>query len=135
MTDCIEWTGSITSCGYGYLYMRMPGESKWKQHRAHRLALWMATGVQPVGFVLHRCHNRKCVNPDHLYEGTHEQNMKDRAASGRNRSGRDRLTPELVKSIRELCSRMKQRDVAKRLDLPKSTVGDVMSGKCWKDLK
>lgn len=119
--------------GYGYLHIRRPGD-KWRLRSAHRLAFEMANGHPAQGMVLHRCNNRKCINPEHLYNGDHAQNMRDRAASGNNRSGRDRLTHELVSRIKDLCKEKTQRDVAKLLGLPKSTVGDVMSGKTWKDV-
>lgn len=133
MTPCTEWVGKTNRDGYGYLNIRRPGD-KWRLRTAHRLAFEMATGAPAEGLVLHRCNNRKCINPEHLYDSDHAQNMRDRAASGNNRSGRDRLTPELVSQIRELCKKKPQRAVADLLGLPKSTVGDVMSGKCWKDM-
>ena len=131
--DCIIWTGSVDTHGYGALNIKRPGE-RWSLHRAHRLSWEIANGKKPAGMVLHRCHNRLCINPEHLYVGNHAQNMADRASSGRNRSGRDRLTKELVSKIRNLCVNHKQRDVAAMMKLPKSTIGDVMSGRCWKDL-
>lgn len=125
---CDEWDGTLDKDGYGLTYL------DGKQMGAHR-AIWiLEVGPVPEGLmVLHRCHNRKCCEITHLYVGDHAQNMRDRAASGRNRSGRDRLTPELVAKIRELCAKKPQRWVASALRLPKSVIGDVMSGRCWSD--
>lgn len=65
--DCLEWHGAI-SRGYG----------KYKGLQAHRVAWFLETGDDPVGFyVLHRCDNRTCVNIDHLYLGTQSDNMRD----------------------------------------------------------
>jgi hypothetical protein len=48
------------------------------KYRVHRVAWVFTNGSIPKGMmVLHKCDNRKCVNPDHLYLGTHCDNMKD----------------------------------------------------------
>lgn len=132
MNDCIEWTGAIDTHGYGQLYMKLNGTRKL--YRAHRMSFWMCHGVNPEGqMVLHKCHNRKCINPEHLYLGDHKQNMADRKASGRNRSGKD--TPvEVVHKVRELCKTNTQRRVAKYLGISKSTVADIMRGKTRADV-
>ena len=57
--------------------------------RCHRCGTPMTLGrpIAPGMFALHTCDNRRCVNPDHLYEGTAGQNARDRAARGRTRNG------------------------------------------------
>ncbi len=133
MTPCIEWNGKLDRNGYGAISIRRPGEN-WKRQSVHRLAFEWANGRPGIPMVLHRCHNRKCWNPEHLYEGDNAQNMRDRAESGRNRSGQDKYR-HLIVRIRELCrSGHKQRAVAKLLGVPKSVVGDIMSGACWSDV-
>ena len=130
--ECIEFVGFIDKDGYGRIYCRVT-----KTNTAAHRAAWVAVnGPIPKGtFVLHSCHNRRCINIKHLRAGDNAENMRDRAASGRNRSGRDRLTPELIKKIRVMCgSGMKQRAVAEALNVSKSSVGDVMTGRCWSDV-
>ncbi len=124
---CDEWTGYVDPDGYGRAVLNR------KTMGAHR-AIWISeNGEIPCGMmVLHRCHNRKCVEISHLYLGDHKQNMEDRAMSGRNRSGHDRLNQETAAEVRNLCRTKTQREAAAILGLPKSVIGDVMSGKCWK---
>ena len=77
--SCWEWTRSTGSHGYGQYYVEPS-----KPLAAHRYA-WTATfGKIPDGlFVLHKCDNKKCVRPDHLFLGTQKENMRDMCNKGR----------------------------------------------------
>ena len=83
---CMEWTGA-PSDGYGNFSSRFFGRSV----RAHRYSWFLKHGSlpiwdphAPVG-ILHRCDNRLCVNPQHLFIGTQMENMHDMIAKGRHR--------------------------------------------------
>lgn len=80
---CWNWTGSTRRAGYGQIYA---GRAHGKQIvcRAHRFS-WIAhNGAIPGGLsVCHHCDNPRCINPDHLFLGTHQQNMADCRSKGR----------------------------------------------------
>lgn len=78
--DCLEWSGSLCGKGYGATSFRS------KQVTTHRLAYLLFVGAIPPGmFVCHTCDNMKCIRPDHLWLGTHQDNMTDMALKGRGR--------------------------------------------------
>jgi hypothetical protein len=78
--DCWLWKGNVNANGYGTC--RTSGIVA----RAHRASWTLAHGEIPKGMqVLHRCDNPPCVNPDHLFLGTHIDNMIDKASKGRAR--------------------------------------------------
>lgn len=82
-TDCWFWRGRCTGDGY----------PRWGMSYAHRMAWKLARGPIPDGlFVLHRCDNPSCVNPDHLFVGTQSDNMRDMVEKGRQRGGAPRKT-------------------------------------------
>lgn len=76
---CLEWNGSLTSKGYGVFSCR------GYPVKAHRMAYELSVDgrISKGDSVLHKCNNRKCVNPSHLYLGDHEDNMRDRSVSDR----------------------------------------------------
>lgn len=86
--SCWEWTGAQHDTGYGLL--RVEG----KNVRAHVFS-WERENKKtvPTGlFVLHKCDVRLCVRPDHLFVGTHAENMQDMADKGRARVPKPRLS-------------------------------------------
>lgn len=79
--SCWNWTASTGSHGYGTLSVN--GSPK----TTHRIAWELANGPIPNGMhVLHRCDNRLCCNPTHLFLGTNLDNIHDRMAKGRRKS-------------------------------------------------
>ena len=72
--ECWEWIGGSVHPQHGYAYVGYEG----RRYRSHRLAYELTMGQVPSHLsVLHRCDNKLCCNPKHLYVGTHEDNMRD----------------------------------------------------------
>lgn len=107
MSNCIIWDKFIDGQGYGRKYYTIDGKQKQKQ--AHR---WVYeqhhNKVLPRDIcVCHICDNPSCVNPEHLFEGTHKDNMRDKHQKGRcvgspgKSNGNSKLTEKDVLNIRK----------------------------------
>jgi hypothetical protein len=105
----------------------------------HRLALEKKLGrpIRKGMLALHTCHNRWCISEDHLYEGTHAQNMEDMKVSGRSKTcGRSaskrKLTDVQVKEIRRrLAWGESGRSLAKEFGAHEVTISKIKNRKSY----
>lgn len=116
--------------GKGYGTLSVHG----KRRDVHR-ALWeeLHGELQPHEHVLHKCDVRRCCNPDHLYVGTHDQNMVDMKVRGRavrgEQSHLSRLTYEQAAAIRQ--SDESSAVLAERHGVARESINNIRGGRTW----
>jgi hypothetical protein len=122
--DCHVWTAYKNQDGYGKF--KFDG----RMVNAHRVAWSLVNGEIPPGMhVLHSCDNPGCVNPEHLFLGTHQDNMDDKVSKGRTARV---LSSDLVHYIRMWSALgATQTHIANRIGVGRFTVQNVLSGRTW----
>ena len=142
---CWIWRGCIASKGYASIIV------DGKSRLAHRLSYEAFIG--PLGTLLacHKCDVRRCINPDHLFAGTHFDNVADMWAKGRGakdsfancpekrargeRHGRATVDWVFVNGVRALYATesFTHRGIADLLSVPFGTVSHILSYRTWKE--
>lgn len=144
---CWEWTATTMNNGYGHFWYNK------KLTLAHRVSYQFYIGQIPNGIcVLHKCDNRKCVNPNHLFLGTYQDNATDRKNKGRGniptgvKNPRTKLSIKQVKEIRKLLIKQQKilldyknhythRAIAEKYNVTTGAIVCIANGKNWKSVK
>lgn len=138
--DCWLWTSTKQSMGYGVFCF-----NKKSRMLAHRFAYTVIHGDIPAGMcVCHHCDTPLCVNPAHLFLGTHQDNMNDMIAKGRDHKATDatkvrgeqhpiaKLTPDQVREIRMLRqSGMSVVAIAPRFHVSRKLIYNIVDRTAW----
>lgn len=135
--SCWLWTGTTYRRGYGHFGRYL--NDKRVMYKAHRYAYEFYKGHIPEGLlVLHTCDNPACVNPDHLFVGTHKDNSQDMLRKGRFGYPRNPnhhwLSFERAEEMRQFAKEnptMKQKDMAKHLDTSTAQLSRILNYKIW----
>ncbi len=134
-SECWLWEGaSHSKKGYGFFWDNIS-----KEHTlAHRFSYKLFVGSIPKGMcVCHRCDNPRCVNPRHLFLGTHADNMVDMVSKGRSTRGERapevKLTVEQVMEIKRTIQggEWNPRELATRYGVSRTLFYAIRRGRAW----
>lgn len=140
ITGCWNWTASKSIRGYGHF--NFGGQVQ----QAHRVAYQLYIGEIPDGLcVCHHCDNRKCVNPSHLFIGTHIDNMRDCKNKGRGmgkgkglhsfsgeKHSQAKLTEEKVRTIRTMYAKGSRLcDLAREFGISPGAIWGIVHYRTW----
>lgn len=150
--SCWNWCASFVQVGYGHF-----GRDNRKTELSHRMAMILSGHEIPGGmFVCHKCDNKKCCNPNHLFIGTPKDNVVDMFSKGRQQSylnlsrgndhysrknpkalargsrhGNSKLTDSLVREIRERSKSESIRSIAASIGMSATPVHQAIKRKTW----
>lgn len=136
-TGCWEWQRSKDTKGYGL--------TGWegKLEKAHRMAYQAFVSKIPKGMcVLHKCDNRCCCNPKHLFLGTNKDNVDDRVRKGRSAKRHGENNPSVKLTAAEVAflkdflplRAIPQKRVAEIFGVSNSAINKILLGQTWKHI-
>jgi len=133
-SGCRLWLLSCSRDGYGWAKRRR------KTVQAHRLSYELNIGPVPDGMcVCHKCDVPSCVNPDHFWLGTNEQNTQDRKAKGRSARNCGEKAPSSklnAAQAREIFyAEESQSAIGRRFGITRESVRDIKRGRNWAHLR
>lgn len=140
ITGCWEWQG-CKRAGYGHTIIGSRKDRTRHTIQAHRLAYMLWKGEIPDGYcVCHKCDNRACINPDHLFVGTRKDNADYRDRKGRNviKIGEEKtnakLTRKIVKDARweHVYKGTTYSELARKYGVSWQAMFCAIKGKTWK---
>ena len=138
LLKCWIWTGTKTLDGYGSIKIC------YKTKHAHRVVWELCYGPIPKGqSVLHHCDKPACVQPNHLFLGTQQDNIADMDNKNRRgsikgiKNGRSKLTEKNVLDIRSLAKQgILYKDIIETLsiDISLPQIGSIVKRRSWKHI-
>jgi hypothetical protein len=142
---CWLWLAGRLPTGYGQFGIGSARDMSRRGTGAHRVAWALSFGDPGESWVLHRCDNPPCVNPEHLFLGTAQDNTDDCVSKGRLHPGpgfpagvdhhRAKLTDDIVRHIRaRITAGEVQKHVALELGIPSVTVNHIVRRRTWRHI-
>jgi hypothetical protein len=126
VNGCWEWQKRVARSGYAQI--KYEGITTI----AHRLSYKVFIGEIPENLlILHKCDNKKCVNPNHLFIGTYSDNMKDMMIKERNKK-QSNLDKKDILEIRDLWPKLSIRELAELYKVSTTTIHKIVKNVTWK---
>jgi hypothetical protein len=126
--NCWEWTAGTNGVGYGIIW------SGVRRECAHRVSWEFAHGTIPKGkWILHRCDNPGCVNPEHLFLGDSTANVRDMHRKGRGWGGIGPDTAYAVLWMR--ASGFSRKRIMEEYGVSLDTIKHIIIRRNWKSLQ
>jgi hypothetical protein len=134
--ECWEWRGGLCGPGYGIFKVGTLGVDR-RNVMAHRFAYELHYGPLEKLACLHRCDNKKCVNPSHLFSGTQADNMEDKVSKGRQPRGAmhyiSKLDEQKLAAARVfIMNGWSYKKIADRFNVQTMSLWNALNGKSWK---
>lgn len=130
--ECWNWESSKNENGYGKFCIN------YKLYKAHRVSYFIKYNKDPRNLLIcHKCNNPSCVNPYHLFSGTHKENIEQAVSEGRSRiiKGSKNQLAKLQESevieIKKLKGLINKHEVAKRFHVASATIYDIWADRTW----
>ena len=131
--DCMEWTGQKLPKGYGHVKIH------GKKIQTHRYVLAKKLGreIREGMCALHTCDNPPCCNPNHIWEGTNQENVNDKISKGRaavvkgEKHGCSKLTEDMVITIKQTGRTISQRKLAAEYGVSSTIIYKILKGVIW----
>lgn len=146
-TGCWEWIKSFRGtdplCQYGHLIVGSRKDKTRQTISAHRYSFEIFNGDIPHGLnVLHSCDNPKCVNPEHLFLGTRQDNVNDREYKGRNKPAKaaDKHPRTVLSNAQVILIKndiivgMKLTAISQKYNVKTHIIKDISSGRTWQSI-
>lgn len=135
--ECYEWQMARDKDGYGKVWFHGKGNQI-----VSRVVYTLVHGeIKPGNLIMHSCDNPPCCNPDHLSQGTHQDNHDDSRRKGRSRpmngedNPRGKLTEHQVRMAYYLNKTgISQRDLALLFNVSRRSISQIVHGRAWKHL-
>ncbi len=134
---CWDWSGSFGKDGYGQIGC----SRELKISKAHRASWIIHRGeIQDGMCVLHKCDNKRCTNPDHLFLGTNLENSRDLVYKERqlrgSKNGAAKITEEIAKDIKKsLQEGVSGSYLGRKHGVSKAIISRIKCGKSWKHVE